>query len=238
MSQAPEVAPAPGEPESAGPPSPLPADSAGPAPAGLVYRALWFLTRLALALLFRPRRLGLAQLPPRGGALLCANHQSWLDIPLIGTSLWRPVRFVARHTLGDHALLALIMRRCGAILIQRGAADKAALKAIEAALARGELVAIFPEGTRTPDGSVGPFRGGALLAARRAGVPLVPLGIRGSHGAWPRGQRLPRPRPIELWVGDPLAPGAASLESLREAVARLAAAPLSGALPAPEEPRG
>jgi 1-acyl-sn-glycerol-3-phosphate acyltransferase len=211
---------------------------ARPEPAGWVYRSLWVLTRLTLWLCFRPRRRGFEGLPRRGGALLCANHQSWLDIPLIGTSLWRPVRFVARHTLGKQPLLALIMRRCGAILIQRGAADKAALKAIEAALSRGELVAIFPEGTRTRDGSVGPFRGGALVAARRAGVPLVPIGIRGSHRAWPRGQRLPRPLCIEAWVGPPRPPDAADLEALRGEVARLANAPLAEPPPAPALPAG
>ncbi len=226
MSGPPDSAPAAGRPARAAPAAEGSA-SRGPEPAGLVYRVLWVLTWLALWIGFRPRRRGFEGLPRRGGALLCANHQSWLDIPLIGSSLWRPVRFVARHTLGQQPLLALIMRRCGAILIQRGVADKAALKTIEAALARGELVAIFPEGTRTRDGSVGPFRGGALVAARRAGVPLVPIGIRGSHGAWPRGQRLPRPRRIEASVGAPRPSDSGDLEGLRQEVARLAAAPLA-----------
>jgi 1-acyl-sn-glycerol-3-phosphate acyltransferase len=154
-----------------------------------------------------------------------------LDIPLIGSSTRRPVRFVARHTLRQSRLLAFIMGRCGSILIQRGAPDKTALRAIETALANGELVAIFPEGTRTLDGRVGVFRGGALLAARRAGVPLIPVGISGSYRAWPRGQRLPRPRRLGIAFGAPLEAGEADLESLRRQVADLAQEGLAAPLP-------
>jgi 1-acyl-sn-glycerol-3-phosphate acyltransferase len=194
---------------------------------GLVYGVIWWLTALLFPLFFWPKRVGREAIPRRGGALLCANHQSWLDILLIGSSVRRPVRFVARDTLGRSRLLGFIMRRCGSILIQRGAPDKTALRSIEAALRSGELVAIFPEGTRTFDGSVGEFRGGALLAARRAGVPLIPAGIRGSFQAWPRGQRLPRPRRLGIAFGPAVGPEQADLERLRRRVAELAGEPLS-----------
>jgi 1-acyl-sn-glycerol-3-phosphate acyltransferase len=85
-------------------------------------------------------------------------------------------------------------------------------------LERGDLVAVFPEGTRTRDGSIGPLRAGALVAARQAGVPVYPIGIRGAFEAWPRERRLPRPRPIAVRVGAPLDPSAP------EALARLRAA--------------
>src|SRR5262249_33709812 len=89
-------------------------------------------------------------------------------------------------------------------------------------LERGDCVAVFPEGTRTKDGSIGVFRAGAIVAARRAGVPLVPAGIRGAFEAWPRAQKLPRPRRIAVRFGAPSpADGEDSLERVRSAIASL-----------------
>lgn len=169
------------------------------------YRAARALTRLAWGLLFRARYEGREHMPASGGALLCANHQSFLDIPLVSHVTRRHVSFVARASLADSRPLAWLMRQCGAVLVRRGKADRAALREMLAHLERGDLVAIFPEGTRTHDGSLGEFRAGALLAARQAGVPIVPVGIRGAFEAWPRQRSLPRPRRIAVRLGAPVA---------------------------------
>jgi 1-acyl-sn-glycerol-3-phosphate acyltransferase len=66
------------------------------------------------------------------------------------------------------------------------------------------MVAIYPEGTRTRDGSLQEFKGGALLAARMAGVPIVPCGIRGAYDAWPRGRTIPLPKKIGVRFGAPI----------------------------------
>ena len=88
---------------------------------------------------------------------------------------------MARRSLAETRWLAFVMRECGAVLIERGAADRAALREMTDHLEGGDCVAIFPEGTRSKDGSLGEFRGGALLAAKKARVPdRARAGIRGA----------------------------------------------------------
>lgn len=147
---------------------------------------------------------GIEHIPRTGGVVLASNHQSHVDILIYGGVVPRHVCFVARDTLADQAWLAYVMRRCGAVLIQRGASDRRALRAMNEHLAQGDLVAIFPEGTRTDDGNLREFKGGALLAARLAKVPVVPAGISGANLAFPRGAALPRPRKIRVTFGAPI----------------------------------
>lgn len=183
------------------------------------YRLARLLTRVAWALLFRARHEGTQNIPAEGPALLCCNHQSFLDIPLVSHLTRRHVAFVARDSLADSKALGWLMRMCGAVLIARGKPDRAALREMLAHLEAGDLVAVFPEGTRTRDGSLGELRAGALLAARQAGCPIVPVGIRGAFEAWPRSSALPRPRPIAARVGQPVDPRAEdALERVRDSI--------------------
>lgn len=193
----------------------------------LVYSA----TRLTMAAMLRTynraRVSGAEHLPSEGPVVLAANHQSLLDIPLIAMATRRHVSFVARKTLARSAPLAFLMRQCGAVLVERGTADRRAVGEMIAHLEAGDALAVFPEGTRALDNQVGPFLAGALLAARRAGAPIVPVGIRGTFEVWPRGARLPRPRPVRIAFGPamgPKEPGA--LERLRESVGELSGLPL------------
>ncbi len=162
----------------------------------LVYHLVRFVDRAFCRLWIRLKVEGLANIPRDHGAILAANHQSYLDILILGASVPRHVTFVARDTLAESRFLAFIMRGCSAILIKRGASDRAALRAMADRLRRGDLVAIYPEGTRSRDGQVGTFKGGAVMAARLGDVPIVPIGIRGAYRAWPRGQLIPWPRKV------------------------------------------
>lgn len=169
-----------------------------------VYRLCQTLSWLANCILFRRRIEGRHHLPPEGGVLIASNHQSYLDIPLIAQACSRHLSFVARDSLARSAWLAYVMRRCGVVLIRRGVADHKALREMKAHLEQGDVVVVFPEGTRSLDGCVQPFRGGALLAARTAGVPIVPVGIRGNFKALPRGASLPRLCRVAMRFGEPI----------------------------------
>ncbi len=173
---------------------------------GAVYWSIvHFLLMPAFRLIFPARILGRDQIPAEGGCLLAANHQSFLDIPLFAYAVWPAhVAFVARDTLARSRWLDYVMARCGTVLVRRGQADLAAIRRIALHLESGDRVAIFPEGTRTVDGSIGPFKKGAVLAARMAGVPIVPCAITGSFEAWPRSRRLPRPHAIRMHFGPPV----------------------------------
>jgi 1-acyl-sn-glycerol-3-phosphate acyltransferase len=184
------------------------------------YRVLRFLDRLCCLTFFRMRVEGLENVPKEGGAMICANHQSYLDILVIGASVPRHVTFVARDTLADTAWLALVMRRCGAILVRRGTSDRAAIRAMSESMKAGGIVAIYPEGTRTLTGNVANFKGGAVMAARMAGVMLVPAGIRGAYQAWPKGRSFPLPRRIGVRFGAPIDPNLEDARDRLEAAVR------------------
>ena len=200
----------------------------------------WIMTILrAWSLLLWPLRVeGREHLPEVGGALLVANHSSVLDITGMAlASLPRHASFVARRSLSDSRFLERVLDTSEAILIEPGASDRAALRQIVERLREGRLVAIFPEGTRSPDGALHPFKGGALLAARMAGVPLIPCGVSGAWEAWPRHRRWPRRGPVLVRFGAPLEPDLEDLgEVLEHQVSQLAGierAPLAGDALAP-----
>jgi 1-acyl-sn-glycerol-3-phosphate acyltransferase len=183
------------------------------------YWIVRFVTGLALRLRYRMRVEGLEHVPSSGAALIVANHQSVMDIPAIASSTRRHVSFVARASLARYPALGLLLRETGAVLIEPGKGDRVALRAMVEHLDRGDLVTIFPEGTRSMDGRVGEFKGGALLAARKAKVPIIPLVIRGSQRIWPRGQEKPGPGRILLrFLPSRSAEGKNTLEDVRNEI--------------------
>ncbi len=214
--------------EAQGPPLDAGGDPADrPARVTWIYRLAGVLTSAYLWLVGPPRIEGLEHVPPSGGVLIVTNHESFLDIPLIGTSLDRHVTFVARESLAKSRFLAWFLAGCRAILVRRGAADRQALAAMVARLRAGGAVAIFPEGTRSPDGRIQPFLGGAVFAALRARVPVVPAGLSGTRDVLPKGKRWPRRAKLRLTFGAPLSlEGGAGRggadELLRRRVAELA----------------
>lgn len=207
-----------------GAPQAVEGKGADPAPRVLVdktlgYHFAWSVTRLFCEPMFRPRFEGVGNVPREGPVVVLSNHQSFLDIPLITHAVPRHVCFVARDTLMESRIVAWLLRTTGAVLVKRGAPDRAALRDMVAHLERGDLLAIFAEGTRTTDGSVGEFRAGALLAARLAKATLVPCGIRGAFEALPRHAKVPRPRRIGLRFGEPIDSARPdALEAARSAV--------------------
>lgn len=134
---------------------------------------------------FRWRIEGTEHIPATGPALLASNHVSYLD-PLclcyLTDQVGRRVRFLAKAELFEHRLAAWALRSLGQIPVERGTADASgALDAASAALAGGELVAVFPEGTISRD--LDPMAGktGAARLARTTGAPVVPVGLWGGH---------------------------------------------------------
>lgn len=190
----------------------------GPGAEPLVIRKTW-VWRLIMAfvhvlytVVWPTRVEGRGRVPRRGPVVIVANHQSFLDIPLVARAvLHRHVAFVARRSLARSAPLGWVMRKTGTILIDRDRGDRAALRRMVAHLEAGDVVAVFPEGTRSPDGGLGRPKKGALLAARLAGAPIVPCALDGSGAAWPRRARLPRPGRLTARFGpqvDPESPDA------------------------------
>jgi 1-acyl-sn-glycerol-3-phosphate acyltransferase len=186
----------------------------------LVFSKVWF----------RVRCEGADKLPKDGGVLLVANHSSYLDPGMVGITATRWVGFLAQAGLASLAPCRWWLSQVGVTLIDRDAPSKQAMRLISDCLKAGEVVGLFPEGTRSTDGSVAEFKGGVEFLVRRTKTTVVPIGIDGSHRAFPRGAWFPRPRKIVVRYGEPwsaeqvLAEGGA--EALRQKVAELAGQPL------------
>ena len=200
----------------------------------LVYRAARRFFWVYFVFLSRFRRAGMENLPSEGACVIVANHQSYFDIPLVAASTRRHVCFVARDTLARSRPIAFLIKWTGAVMVRRGATDRAAIREIVEHLERGDVVCIFPEGTRSPDGRVGAFQRGMALVARQAGARIVPCGIRGTLAILPKGKKTPRPARCSISYGPALEPGPDALERAREAVIALAGDGLFAGGPATE----
>lgn len=170
----------------------------------MLYELFRVLSRVLGALLWRLEVRGAGNVPRKGGAILASNHQSFLDVFLLGAASPRQVRYLARRTLWDSRVLGAWMTAVGAIPIDRERPGKDALRGVLDTARGGAVLGLFPEGTRTRDGCVGELRGGIGFLARKAGVPVVPVLIEGAWRAWPRGQWLPGPGRVCVTVGRPV----------------------------------
>lgn len=142
--------------------------------ARLVFRAY-------LRLLVRWRVDGIERVPAEGAVIVCGNHYHWMDPVAVACALRRPVHFMAKEELFRFRPFGALLRIAGAYPVRRGAADRSALKTTLELLAQGEVVGIFPEGTRSKTGELGKAEPGVGLFAHRARVAVLPFGIAGSY---------------------------------------------------------
>lgn len=164
--------------------------------------ALWIGFRLFYGLRVR----GADAVPMTGPVVLLANHTSHLDPPLIGGATRRQLSFLARDTLFNGAFGWLI-RSYDALPVDRDGSGLAGIRATLKRLKQGGAVLLFPEGTRSPDGRMQPFKPGFVALVKRTGASIVPIGIAGAHAAWPRGSSRPRlGGRIAAYYGEAIAP--------------------------------
>jgi 1-acyl-sn-glycerol-3-phosphate acyltransferase len=152
---------------------------------------------------------------PQGHCIVVANHASYLDGMIL--QAWLPPRFsfVIKGEMTNVPVAHLLLKRIGSRFVERysaGASARDARRLLRAA-ANGESLAFFPEGTFHPRPGLHAFRPGAFAAAIKAGLPIVPLAIRGSRRILPARRRLPRRADLELEVLEPINPGDPGWES-------------------------
>lgn len=169
------------------------------------YRSVRFLAGTLATVLLGWRATGLHHIPESGGVLLVSNHLSYLDVFFLGIPLRRPLNYVARSTLFVPALGAFI-RSVGGFPIQREGMGASGMKETLRRLRAGGIVTLFPEGTRSKDGEIGPLKPGIAVLVMRAGVPVVPAGLAGTFEIWPRSRPIPVPHPIRVHFGRPILP--------------------------------
>jgi 1-acyl-sn-glycerol-3-phosphate acyltransferase len=147
--------------------------------------------------------LGLDNVPQEGPLVVVSNHLSLIDPPFLGAIFPRPVRFMAKEELFRMPGMSWVVRNYRAFPVRRGEADRQALQTSLRLLRDGEVVAIFPEGTRSKAGAMQQAHAGAALIALRAGAPVLPVGIACTERVlcWPPREIRPS---IVVRIGEPI----------------------------------
>ncbi len=157
------------------------------------WRCCRFPCRWTCTLLFRLRMHHRDRVPVHGPVILVSNHQSFMDPVIVSVGLQREASYMARDSLFHQPMFKRLIESLNAYPVKRNTADIGAIKESLRRLKQGQCVVLFPEGTRTPDGRIGPMLPGLGAIARKARVPIVPTLIDGLAQAWPRDRKFPRP---------------------------------------------
>jgi 1-acyl-sn-glycerol-3-phosphate acyltransferase len=184
-----------------------PARSRQPLPGRVAYRVMWVIFWCAIKIVLRLRVEGRDRFPD-GPFILSPVHRSFIDTPVAGMTTSRRLRFMGKESLWDSKLLGAFLSVMGGFPVERGTADRTALRAAEDVLSLGEPLVMFPEGTRRE----GPrlrredMHDGPAFVSARTGVPIVPVGLGGTVKALPIGSKIPRFHRCVAVIGDPIYP--------------------------------
>jgi len=163
----------------------------------MLYLTLHWIVRFLFSVFFRYRVIGAENIPKTGPAIICPNHISNLDPPLIGVSTKRKVHFMAKEELFRIPIFRSLIRYLNAFPVNRSGGGREAIQKGMELLKEDKILGIFPEGTRSKTGKLGKGRVGAAVLACRAGVPLIPTAIIGGYRLF---------RPLYVVFGKPIHP--------------------------------
>ena len=168
------------------------------------YRLAQFLSYCYLKCFHRFEVKGLGNVPPKGGFILACNHLSYLDPPAVGCRIPRNLHYFARDSLFFWPL-GLLITKLNSIPVNRDQLDLGTLRKVLTVLKRGEPVLVFPEGTRSPDGTLQKSQKGLGLLVHKSGVPVLPARLHGSFEILGKGKLFPRiGRKLYLNIGSPI----------------------------------
>lgn len=157
-----------------------------------MYIVVRFLLHYFFKIVYRSKIIGEENIPTSGGAIIASNHVSLFDPPVVGTAFTRPVHFMAKEELFAIPLLGEIFRKLKAFPVRRATADRTAIRHAINLLENGELLGLFPEGTRSLTGKLGKPETGLAMIALKSGVPIVPTAVIGTNKVCKNGQLFPR----------------------------------------------
>ncbi|RUQ29289.1 1-acyl-sn-glycerol-3-phosphate acyltransferase [Peribacillus cavernae] len=140
--------------------------------------------KLVLSPIYRVRTIGKENFPKEGGVLICSNHINNLDPPIVGITCPRDIHFMAKEELFHAPVLKEILPRVNVFPVKRGMSDREALRKGLSLLKEGEVLGLFPEGTRSKSGELGEGLGGAGFFALRSNAQVVPCAIIGPYKAF------------------------------------------------------
>jgi 1-acyl-sn-glycerol-3-phosphate acyltransferase len=176
-------------------------------------RKFWYsIRRCWWSAYFRIEVLGVEHVPGNGPVLLCGNHASHLDAPAILAALPRDLALrastaAAKDVFGDYPWRNAVSRlTTGSVAIERKAEFAKGLRVLERVLEEGRPLVLFPEGQRSYDGELLPFKPGAAMLAIRTGTPIVPVCVEGLTKALPKGAVMPTAADVSVRFGQPIDP--------------------------------
>lgn len=167
------------------------------------YRTTWRLVRMLVPLFGGVTVRGAENIPEEGPVILASNHAGYMDPPYLSQIMDRQLHMMAKEELFKVPVLGRYIRALAAFPVKRGTADRAALREAAARLKQGHVLGIFPEGTRSPDGTLGQAEKGFALLARQTGAPIVPVAIEGTNAILPKGVKWPRRHHVQITIGPP-----------------------------------
>lgn len=170
------------------------------------YRMVRGLVVTFCRLFWRVKIDGLEHVPSKGPYIVAPVHRSNIDFGVVAGLTKRRIRFMAKASLWKIGWIGKVFSALGAFPVNRGSADREALRRCIEVIERGEPLVIFPEGTRQSGPAVQPLFDGAAYVATRTRVPIVPVGIGGSEGAMPKGSKMIKPVRVRVVVGEALSP--------------------------------
>lgn len=138
---------------------------------------------------------GTENIPDTGGVILCPNHIHWMDPILVAVYIKRKVHFMAKAELFKNKFFAMILKDIGAFPVKRGTGDISAIKTSLKVIKNGEVLGIFPEGTRSRSGKLLPAEPGVALISIKTHAPIIPIRITGSYGIFNR---------LNVYIGKPM----------------------------------
>ena len=169
-----------------------------------IYRFTWLACRLVFGIYFRFGVYNERRVPSEGPVILAGNHASFLDPPMIGSAVRRPINYLARESLFRFPVFGWYLKALNSVPVDRDGQGAKGLKMILDRLMKGGGIILFPEGTRTSDGNLQPARSGIGLTVIKSDAPVVPVRVFGTFIAWNRKQLFPRPRKVIVKFGKPL----------------------------------
>lgn len=168
----------------------------------------------------RIRVAGLEHLEPGRSYVFAANHQSIYDIPILFTSIPAQLRIVAKESLGRIPFMGWHLRHAGHLLVDRRKPGPDIVKKMKRLAGESSSLIVFPEGTRSVDGTVGRFKKGPFLVAIDAHLPVVPVSIADSRHVMKKGQLMVRPGEVRVTLHAPIPTSAVNRKDVLEFAAR------------------
>ena len=159
---------------------------------------------------------GLERLDRSRSYVFASNHQSIYDIPILFASLPFQLRILAKESLGRIPFMGWHLQRTGHVLVDRSNPGAGVVRKMKRLVDEGHSLIVFPEGTRSTDGSVGRFKGGSFIIALQSGLPVVPISVIGSRHVMFRGEVMVRPGRVRVIVHEPIETRSVPREAVRE----------------------